>query len=116
MTWAETFDGFLERKELRIAHDPVTGRIRDFRDLARLDRIEWVPASGAARLVSFVIYHRQYDPRFPAPYNVALVELAEGPRLISTILPAPETLVVGMALQAAFDAQDRLVFAPVTAA
>lgn len=47
-----------------------------------------VDASGAARLVSWVVYRRSFDPSTEdrVPYDVALVELAEGPRLITNLL------------------------------
>ena len=47
----------------------------------------WETASGGARLVSWVVYHRSYHPAFAGrlPYNVAIVELEEGPRLISNV-------------------------------
>jgi uncharacterized OB-fold protein len=49
----------------------------------------WHTAAGSGELVSWVVYHRSYHPAFAdmVPYNVAIVELAEGPRLISSILP-----------------------------
>jgi uncharacterized OB-fold protein len=56
----------------------------------------WHTASGSGQLVSWVVYHRCYHPAFAdmIPYNVAIVELAEGPRLISSILaPSPEQQV-----------------------
>ena len=47
----------------------------------------WERASGGGRLVSWVVYHRSYHPAFDdrLPYNVAIVELEEGPRLITNI-------------------------------
>lgn len=46
---------------------------------------EWEDASGRAQLVSWCTYHRTPLPEFEErlPYTVYLVELAEGPRLIS---------------------------------
>jgi uncharacterized OB-fold protein len=48
----------------------------------------WQIASGRAKLVSWVVYHIAYHPAFKdrVPYNVAVVELEEGPRLISNII------------------------------
>ena len=48
----------------------------------------WERASGGGRLVSWVVYHRSYHPAFAdkLPYNVAIVELDEGPRLITNII------------------------------
>jgi uncharacterized protein len=57
------------------------------------DDSQWVPASGGAKLVSWVVYHLSYHPAFAQrlPYTVAVVELDEGPRLISNIVMAGET-------------------------
>lgn len=48
----------------------------------------WETASGRGRLVSWVVYHRAPNPAFTdrVPYNVALVELDEGPRLVTNLL------------------------------
>ena len=55
----------------------------------------WERASGKGRLVSWVVYHTAYHPAFESrlPYNVALVELAEGPRLLTNIVDPSEALV-----------------------
>ena len=47
---------------------------------------DWVPASGAAEIVSWAIFHRQYLPSYPVPYNVIAVRLAEGPLIISNLV------------------------------
>jgi hypothetical protein len=51
----------------------------------------WATASGAAHVVSWVVYHVAFDKRFQdrLPYNVAVVELAEGPRLVSNLIGLP---------------------------
>lgn len=53
---------------------------------------EWVAASGRGRLVSWVVYRVAYHEslRDRLPYNVAIVELAEGPRLITSIPGHPD--------------------------
>jgi len=68
------------------------------RCLAR--QAKWETASGRARLLSWVVYHHGYHPYFAArlPYNVAVVELAEGPRLISNIVEPAEKLRIDAAL------------------
>ena len=55
----------------------------------------WERASGKGRLVSWVVYHTAYHPAFESrlPYNVALVQLAEGPRLLTNIVDPNEALV-----------------------
>ena len=48
----------------------------------------WEAALGTGRVISWVIFHRAYDPDFTdqVPYNVILVELDEGPRLLSNLV------------------------------
>jgi uncharacterized OB-fold protein len=69
--------------------------------------VEWFTASGRATLYSYVINHRA-APGFAGdvPYAIAVVQLEEGPRMMSNIvgLPAtPETLVLDMPLQVTFE-------------
>ena len=60
--------------------------------------------SGEGRVYSFAVYRRSYHPGFPVPYVVALVELAEGPRLISNVVGcAPEEVEVDMPVRVRFD-------------
>ena len=49
---------------------------------------EWVPATGKARVVSWVVYHRAYASYFDdkVPYDVTIVELDEGPRLLTNVV------------------------------
>jgi uncharacterized OB-fold protein len=50
----------------------------------------WAGASGRGRLYSYSIVHRPVDPaRFDAPYVLAVVELDEGPRLLTNIVDCP---------------------------
>lgn len=62
-------------------------------------------ASGKASVVSWVVYHTAFDARFKdrVPYNVAIVELAEGPRMITNLVePLPEGDLVGRAVTLEF--------------
>ena len=56
--------------------------------------VHWEQASGRGRVVSWVVYHSAYHDAFKdrIPYVVAIVELDEGPRLISNILGPREAL------------------------
>jgi len=47
-------------------------------------------AAGGATLVSWVVYHHAYHAAFAArlPYVVAIVQLDEGPRMISNVIDA----------------------------
>ena len=51
---------------------------------------EWIEASGQGRVHSFTVIHRPPAPAFASrvPYVVALVDLAEGPRMMANIVGA----------------------------
>lgn len=62
-------------------------------------------ACGAGHLSSFAIVHRAPDPRHQerTPYNVAIVRLVEGPRLLTGIVGTPaEDLEIGMPVRVTF--------------
>ena len=62
-------------------------------------------ASGRATLHSYVINHLP-SPGREGPFAVAVVELEEGPRMMSNILDCPQTpeaLVLDMALEVMFE-------------
>ena len=65
--------------------------------------LAWQTAAGGARLISWVVYHVAFHPAFAnrLPYNVAVVELDEGPRLISNVVGVEdaETLKIDQRLQ-----------------
>lgn len=69
--------------------------------------VRWVDASGRARLHTFVITHR--PPRnYPvaAPFVIGIVELEEGPRLMSHVVgvaPDPQALRCDMPLEVVFE-------------
>ncbi len=81
--------------------------------------VEWFVASGDATLYSYVISHRPPSGwNTDGPMSVALVSLAEGPTVVSTVVDCnqtPEALVVDMPLRATFRPfaeTDVLCFAP----
>ena len=70
-------------------------------------RVEWFTATGRATLYSYVINHRA-APGFEndGPYAIAVVQLEEGPRMMTNItgIPnTPEDLVLDMPLQVTFE-------------
>lgn len=75
----------------------------------------WEKASGEAVLVSWVVYHEAFHDAFKnrLPYIVAVVELLEGPRLISNLVGSTnrETLRAGQALRLRIE-RDGEVFVP----
>lgn len=48
----------------------------------------WIASTGQAKLVSWITYHVAFNPHFAdrLPYVVAIVELAEGPRMLTNIV------------------------------
>lgn len=67
---------------------------------------EWKLVSGRGKVFSFVVYHRVYHPAFEreVPYVVALVELDEGPRLLTNIVGVPpEKVACEMPVKVVFD-------------
>jgi uncharacterized OB-fold protein len=50
--------------------------------------IEWHDTTGAGRVWSWVVFHRRYFAGIEPPYNVAFIELDEGPMMMSRILGA----------------------------
>ncbi len=75
----------------------------------------WTPVSGRGKVFSFVTYHRVYHPAFAkeVPYVVALVELDEGPRLLTNIVGVPaDAVVCDMPVRVTFDDYDEEVSVP----
>jgi uncharacterized protein len=51
---------------------------------------QWANTTGRGRLYSYSVVHRPVDPaRFDAPYILAVVELDEGPRMLTNIINCP---------------------------
>lgn len=60
---------------------------------------EWVPIAGRGEVFSYTIVHRAPTPAYQAdaPYVIAHVTLAEGPRMIANLIGiAPEDVRIGM--------------------
>jgi uncharacterized OB-fold protein len=72
------------------------------------DRTEWAEASGRGTVHSFTIVHRAAFPEFQArtPYVVALVDLEEGPRMMTNIVGDDALAVsIGDAVVVEFEAR-----------
>ena len=66
----------------------------------------WEPVSGAGTVYSFVIVHQVYDVSFKedASYNVAVVELAEGPRLVTNLVNIENAAIrIGLPVRLVYD-------------
>jgi uncharacterized OB-fold protein len=67
--------------------------------------VEIQEASGRGFLYSYVISHRPH-PAFDGPYSIAVVELDEGPRMMTNIVgceQTPEALQLDMAVEVTFE-------------
>lgn len=68
--------------------------------------VRYERASGRGTLYSFAVMHQKLVPGFEdlVPYHFAIVELDEGPRLVTNIVECPvEALRVGMPVEAVYD-------------
>jgi uncharacterized OB-fold protein len=73
------------------------------------NNLHWVEAHGYGVIYSYTIIHQNKSPEFEhdTPYNVAIVQLEEGPRLLSNIVDVDAT-------QLRVDLPVTVVFDPVT--
>ena len=72
-------------------------------------QFEWKDLSGRGEVFSYVVFHQLYNKAFEKdiPYNVALVQLEEGPRMYSNVVGVDsndsDAVKVGDKLEAVFD-------------
>jgi uncharacterized OB-fold protein len=82
---------------------------------AGLEDLEWVEASGEGTVYSTTVV-RNRPPT--ADYNVALIELTEGPRMMSRVVGLdPAAVAIGLKVRAhiaELDGAPAVVFAPAT--
>lgn len=70
------------------------------------DKAEWKQLSGRGEVFSYIVFHQVYHPGFAkdVPYNVAMIQLEEGPRMISNVVGVPvDQVKVGDKVEAVFD-------------
>ena len=68
--------------------------------------IEWRQASGRGKLYTFAIQYRPQAPGFKPPYVTAIVELEEGPRMLTNLVgiePDPEKIRCDMPVEVVFE-------------
>ena len=70
--------------------------------------ISWEPVSGKGTVHAFTIVHLNRAPGFSddLPYVVAMVELEEGPRMMSNLIDIeadPEHVKIGMPVELVYD-------------
>ncbi|WP_063837028.1 OB-fold domain-containing protein [Phaeacidiphilus oryzae] len=93
----------------------------------RRARLPWLPgcpgcgsdrwtaeeSSGRGTVYSRVVVHHPLPPAFPGPYSVALVELAEGVRLVSNVVGVPpEEVAIGTPVRVSYQRCDEELTLP----
>ena len=98
------------RHELRLPKCDACGRLRvtfePWCPRCGADASTWTALSGRGTVWSHCTFHRAYFESFAPelPYGVALVELEEGPRLVTNVIGLPrEQVRIGLAVEAVFE-------------
>ncbi|NUR66854.1 MAG: nucleic acid-binding protein [Streptomyces sp.] len=102
--WDAAADGTLLIRHCR-ACDRPHHYPREFCPHCWSEDVQWRPASGRAELYTWSVVHRNDLPPFGerTPYVAAVVQLAEGPRMMTEVVDAPpQTLCAGLGLQVGF--------------
>ncbi len=67
---------------------------------------EWVPASGKGKVYTWIVVHQRYSQAFEddLPYNVTIVELEEGPRMLTSLVGVDnEDIRSGLSVEVVWD-------------
>lgn len=76
--------------------------------------LTWFGLSGHGTLYSFSVVTRPANPAFQPQYILALVDLEEGPRMMTHLIDVnPEAVEVGMAVHVQFERQTPEICLPV---
>lgn len=68
------------------------------------DQLSWITATGKGTIYSYTVAHQAFGSfANDVPYVIAIVELAEGARMMSRIIDAPrERITIGAPVQVTF--------------
>ena len=78
--------------------------------------LKWEALSGRGKVFSFITFHRAYHPAWEGktPYVVAMIELDEGPIMMSNVVGVePAEVKVGDPVTVAYEPIDEAVTIPV---
>lgn len=114
----ELFHAFLAQGKLMLQRDLQTGEVmfypRAVSPFSHSPRTQWVEMSGQGEVYSTTVVRNR--PEQGGPVNVALITLAEGPRLMSRVEGiAPDKVTIGMKVKAKIiehEGKPLLVFMP----
>ncbi|GMA63761.1 Zn-ribbon domain-containing OB-fold protein [Alicyclobacillus fastidiosus] len=71
------------------------------------DVIDWVTASGAGRIYAYTVVHRSFGPfAEETPFVVAIVELAEGVRMMTRTKGPRDLVRIGAPVRVTFEKID----------
>lgn len=76
--------------------------------------LEWVELSGQGVIYTYTVVRQAAHPAFAerVPYVLALVDLAEGIRIMSNVVARPEAVQIGMPVAVRFEDIDQEVSLP----
>ena len=102
--YAAQFWEFTKQEEFRLQQCDDCGKFRwppaPVCDGCLSEAFTWTPLTGEGRLLSWVVFHRQYFPEYPTPHHVLIAELDQGPLFIAPPVDLPvESLQEGMRLR-----------------
>ena len=76
--------------------------------------LDWIDVSGKGTIASYTVVTRAISKAYSAPYVVSLIDLDEGPRMMSSIVHCDGTgLDVGMSVEVAFESWSETIMMPV---
>ena len=109
----------LREGRLLLQHCLACGHVQYYQQgicrLCSSQRLEHRAASGRGKVHSYSVVHRAPGPAFKAdtPYAVLLVELEEGPRMVSSLVEGdPHAVRFDMAVELVCEAVDQQVTLP----
>ena len=83
-------------------------------DACQSEKLVWEAASGAGTIASYTVVRRGVSADFEAPYVIVLIDLAEGPRMMSQIVDTDtDSLAVGLSVKVDFAAWSEDITLPV---
>jgi uncharacterized protein len=71
--------------------------------------IRWESSAGSGQVLARATYHRSHSENLPAPYDVVVVQLDEGSRLLGRLSPDAKSVKAGARVKARIT-HDELVF------
>jgi uncharacterized OB-fold protein len=106
------------RGELILQHCQHCGHVlfypRTHCDVCQSEQLVWQRASGAGLIASYTVVRRGVSADFEAPYVIALVDLVEGPRMMSQIVDVDfDALAVNLSVTVDFASWSEDITLPV---